>query len=287
MRRVVNKHLNTETFWRAFELAVRSGVVKTKVMCMMGLPHETQQDVIDLHNLMDEMWRRSRAIREMAAVELSVNPFIPKPHTPFQWCEHRESPYMADFVRIYNDKFNDGSYVVHDEKRGKDVVKGWRNVKGSPMGRRIEALMDNGDRRCCEPLIQSVLKFHIFSEQDWGESNSKVWTGVASYMKMRHGYELRDCIRAKDFDTPLVWEHIRTGVNKEWLWSEWEKAAKAEETHGCNFSCSGCGLNQFNSDIASSGVCGRRSEMFGEDNQTGILQTEESEKENVHVQPAT
>ena len=278
MRRVVNKHLGDKVFWEAFDMAVGAGIIKTKVMCMIGLPHETKQDVIDLHNLMDEMWRRSRQIRKMSSIELSVNPFIPKPHTPFQWCKYQESPFMADFVRIYNDKFNDGSYVVFDEKLGRDVVKGWRNVKGSPIGRKLEALLDNADRRLCVPLIMSAIKFNVFSEQDWGESNVKMWTGIRSYMLQNFKYDINDYLREKEFNTPLVWDHIRTGTDKEFLWEEWKKSAKAEETPGCNTGCNVCGIIKNMPDIAVESICGKRKTMFSADNLTGIVQTKEDEE---------
>jgi hypothetical protein len=284
MRRVVNKHLGDKVWWDAFEQAIAAGISKTKVMCMIGLPNETREDVIDLHNLMDEMWLRSRAIRPLSAIELSVNPFIPKPHTPFQWCEYKESPFMADFVRIYNEKFNDGSYVMFDEKMGRDVVKGWRNVKGSPIGRKLEALIDNSDRRVCVPLIMSAIKFNVFSEQDWGESNVKMWIGIRTYVLQNYGYDINDFLRAKDFNTHLVWEHIHTGTDKEFLWEEWIKSSKAEETASCSQACNSCGIAKNIPDVGKTAVCGQRSTMFSPDNETGILQTKEmAEKEKAGV----
>jgi radical SAM superfamily enzyme YgiQ (UPF0313 family) len=277
MRRVVNKHLGDKTFWEAFDMAVGAGIVKVKVMCMIGLPNETKEDVEDLHNLMDEMWRRSRLIRKMSAIELSVNPFIPKPHTPFQWCKYQESPFMADFVRIYNDKFNDGSYVVFDEKLGRNVVKGCTASKGSPIGRKLEALLDNADRRFTVPLIQTVIKFNVFSEQDWGESNVKMWTGIRSYIMQKYGYDANDYLRQKDLDTPLVWDHIDIGTDKEHLWREWLKSTQAEETPGCSTACTGCGVMKNLPEIAQKAVCGQRATMFSPDNPTGIVQTKEDE----------
>jgi len=272
MRRVVNKHLGSKVFWDAFKMAIREGIIRTKVMCMVGLPFETQQDVIDLHNLMDEMWKVSREIRPMSSIELSVNPFIPKPHTPFQWCEYKESPWMADFVRIYNDKFNDGSYVVWDEKLKKDVVKGWRNVKGSPAGRKLEALLDRSDRRFCVPMIKTIIKYNIYSQQDWGESNSKLWTGVKTYMQLKHGYNIDDTLRELKYDDPLPWDIIDIGTDKEYFWSEYEKARKAEETSGCNHDCHQCGIIKNMPDVAKKGVCGNRKDYFGKENLTGVVQ---------------
>jgi len=286
MRRVVNKHLSDEVFWEAFDLAIGAGITKTKVMCMCGLPFETRDDVLALHELMDKMFERAQKIRKGASIELSVNPFIPKPHTPFQWCAHKESPFMADFVRIYNEKFNDGSYVIWDEKLQKDVVKGWRNVKGSPIGRRCEALLDNADRRITIPLIQSAIKFNIYSEADWGESNAKIWTGIKTYVKLKHGYDIDDYLREKKFGEPLPWEHIDMGASQEWLWNEFKEAEKASETAGCNNDCSHCGLPKKNPEIAKKGVCGNRSEWFGEKNVTGVMQDAKPEGDKAVEHPA-
>ena len=272
MRRRVNKHLPDDVFWAAFKKAIGAGIIKTKVMCMIGLPFETQKDVIDLHNLMDEMWRVSREIRPMSAIELSVNLFLPKPHTPFQWAAHRESPWMADFVRIYNEKFNDGSYVVFDEKLGRNVVKGWRNVKGSPAGRRLEALLDRADRRFCVPMIKTILKFNIYSEQDWGESNSKLWVGVKTYMQIHYGYDIDDTLRELEFDTPFPWDIIDVGTNREFLWEEWQRSSKAHETEGCNFGCANCGVVSKYPQLNGKSVCSQKKKWFDESNPSGVLQ---------------
>jgi len=272
LRRVVNKHLDDDTFWDAFKLSVEGGIIKTKVMCMIGLPTETREDVIALHTLMDDMWRISREIRPQAGIELSVNPFIPKPHTPFQWCEHRESPWMADFVRIYNDKFNDGSYVQWDEKLQKDVVKGWRNVKGSPIGRRLEALFDNADRRFAKPLIMAALKFNVYSEQDWGESNAKIWTGMKEYLMLQYRYDIWDVLREKTFEDPLPWDIVDVGTDKEFLWKEYQSALEGEETAGCNQDCAHCGLSRNLPEVAKKAVCANRSKWFDKNNLSGVKQ---------------
>jgi len=279
MRRRINKHLSDNVFWSAFKKAIKEGIVKTKVMCMIGLPFETKEDVIGLHNLMDEMWKASRAIRPMSAIELSVNPFLPKPHTPFQWCAHKESPWMADYVRIYNEKFNDGSFVVFDEKLNRNVVKGWRNVKGSPTGRKLESLLDRSDRRFCLPMIQSILKFNIYSEQDWGESNSKLWVGIKSYMKSIHNYDVDDVLREFKFDEPLPWDIVDVGTSREFLWAEWQKAAKAEETEGCNFGCSDCGIMQKHPELVKNSVCKKKKEWFDKSNPSGVLQKAPKQEE--------
>ena len=185
---------------------------------------------------------------------------------------------MADFVRIYNEKFNDGSYVVFDEKLGRNVVKGWRNVKGSPIGRKLEALLDNGDRRICLPLIMTAIKFNVYSESDWGESNAKMWTGIKSYVERMHGYNIEDYLRQKTKEDALVWEHIDVGTDKDFLWSEKQKSIKAVETPSCGEACAGCGMSKNNPNAAEKAICAMRDKWFGEFNLPSKTQTAEDER---------
>ena len=245
MRDIVNKGLTNEELLRGVKTAVEQGWDKIKLYFMIGLPGETDVDVLGIVETM--RWLRqecSQQGRRRLDFNVTISNFTPKPHTPFQW----HSVSTTEFRR--------------KQALLKEAFRGLRGVKVNFTDVRISAMEDfvgRGDRR-----LSSVVRraWELGAGMDaWWESLDQAfsaWTRAIDesgltwkYRKVESGewnvFEPNDDDEQSDshssLDDLLPWDHIDTGIDKQWLKDDLQRALEAAVVPDCSFEgCSHCGV---------------------------------------------
>jgi hypothetical protein len=223
LRAVINKDVSDRELLAAAEAASEAGWRLMKLYFMVGLPTETRKDVLGIVELCQAVLRRGSRLK----LNVTVSPFVPKAHTPFQWEPAEGLESLQARVSL-----------IRDTARGKRV----RYKFHVPERCVVEALLARGDRRLGR-VIRTV-------QQRGGQFDA--WDEHFSFDRWMDA--LRDCgmsldegdpnspLRARAADEVLPWDHIDCGVSKEFLLQERERAVRGEATPDCREGpCSGCG----------------------------------------------
>lgn len=227
MRDVINKNVTEEDLLRACADAFTAGWTGVKLYFMIGLPTETDEDVlgiIDLARKVSKLFyslpkeQRGKALR----VTVSVSTFVPKPHTAFEWCP-QDPP----------------EEVMRKQKLLQGAI---RSVRGGELHyhpsflSELEAAFSRGDRRLNGVLLRAHEKgcrFDSWSEhfkpQAWREAFEEEGLTVEEYAQ-----------RFRELEEPLPWDHVDVVVTKSFLQREYKKAMEAMITPDCRQSCNGC-----------------------------------------------
>ena len=236
LRDVINKGVTEADLMEKVTDAFQGGWSSVKLYFMMGLPTETYEDLDGIADLARKVvsayfavpkGQRAKGLR----VTCSASVFVPKPFTPFQW----EPQDTLDTV----------------QQKQLHLREALRSVKGVNFNYHesglsfLEACFSRGDRRMGQVLLRAFEKGCMldgWSEQfkydTWMEAFQACGVDPAFY-----------AYRRRDKDEILPWDFIDSGVTKEYLWREKQKADRAETTKDCRKGCNGCGLQRFK------GVC--------------------------------
>jgi radical SAM superfamily enzyme YgiQ (UPF0313 family) len=222
MRRVINKNLSESDILRAADLLVGEGVRDLKMYCMIGLPTEEMADVLAIADLTAKIRARlsaaERARRCLASITVSVNPFVPKPWTPFQW-----------------DPMESIASLKHKFTLLRRALASMPNVDldaESPREGYFQTLMSRGDRR----LAGVVRAIHATDGDWWRVIRNWQRDGIAG---TPHPDEYVH--RAYHEQERLPWDFIDHRINKSFLWVERRKALLARQTPPCDTTtCTSC-----------------------------------------------
>lgn len=237
LRDVINKGITEEDLINATENAFNSGWSSVKLYFMIGLPTETDTDIIGIKDLafkvVDAYYRTPKEQRGKGLnVTVSASTFVPKPFTPFQW----EPQSTLD--EIYAKQ-----KLLVSELKHKNITFNYHDSKTSL----LEAVFAKGDRRLSKVLeiaLEEGCKFdgwiEHFNFDKWMSIFDKANIDPSFYANRRRGY-----------DEVLPWDHIDVGVSKQFLIRESENAKNEKVTANCRTSCAGCGVNQ----IFTGGIC--------------------------------
>ena len=235
LRDVINKNLTEEEILSTCANAFSGGWNNVKLYFMLGLPTETDEDVLAIADMAKSvvwMWRQHSTNKDRGVrITVSTSCFIPKPHSPFQW-EAQVTP--EEYLRKVK--------LLREAMTAKNVTYNWHDAETSV----IEAFLSRGDRRIADVI-----------EEVWRSgARLEAWSDFFSYERWTAAFE--KCGIDPDFyttrerakDEVLPWDHIDMGVRKAHLWREREKAYAAELSPDCSVKCSGCGANKL-----TGGVC--------------------------------
>jgi radical SAM family uncharacterized protein len=225
MRAAINKQIGegdiTETITRACE----AGWHKFKLYFMCGFPGEVDTDIEAIVLLTREIKRIARtSAPHPPHINVSINALIPKPHTPMQW-----APLVSE----------DDLRKKHDYLRGEFVQMG-NSVHFSYTGYQeafLETLLSRGDRRLA-PVISHACELGICDY----EGKTKELSSLISDCQAQGINAVDEVHRERNTGEALPWDHISTGVSKNYLAEEWNKYHSRERSQSCNEACSGCGL---------------------------------------------
>jgi len=223
LRAVINKNLNHREIMEAARLAFESGWRLLKLYFMIGLPTETQVDLEGIVDLVREIVELGRTVIKMPPqINLSLSSFIPKPHTPFQWLGMEREDVLEEKQR----------FVRSGLRRQRSVrVK----VQPTPVSI-LEGVFSRGDRKLGSVLVQAWKRGARFDS--WRDRFSfSAWREAFA----AEGLEEKNYLGPLDIEAPLPWDHIESGIHKEFLIAELERAMRGERTPSClEMSCLDC-----------------------------------------------
>lgn len=223
LRRVINKNLKDADVLRAAEVAFSRGWYLLKLYFMVGLPTETEEDLNGLVRLTREVFDLGRKILgRPPQINLSLSAFIPKPHTPFQWLAMASPEELAKKIAFVKARLRPYPSV---------------RIKDRPIEMSLlEAAFSRGDRRLADVLETAWKKGARFD--GWIDCfNFSLWKESFE----SQGLAISDYLGSLSLDAALPWDIILTGIKKEYLKTELEKALRAEPTPSCfEAKCAAC-----------------------------------------------
>ena len=243
MRKVINKMVSEDDLIRTVATAYAHGWRQVKLYFMCGLPTETDEDVLQIASLAKRVIATGREVsgRHDIRCTVSIGGFVPKPHTPFQWAAQLDHETTDERLRLLRED------VRADKRFGRAI--GFRYHDGRPGI--VEGLLSRGDRRV-GAVIEQVWRdggrfdgwSEHFSYDRWIQAADEVLAGSGVDVDF---YTLRE----RDEDEVLPWDHLDSGLDKDWLWADWEDSlAAAEDPDGpvgevedCRWTpCYDCGV---------------------------------------------
>lgn len=231
LRNVINKNITREQILESSRLAFENGWKTLKLYFMVGLPTETYEDldgiidlgkeIVDVYNNIPKEKRQGKC-----NINISVSNYVPKPHTPFQWCSQNTIQKLE---------------TKHQYLRSKDLGKNINLTIHDPQTGMLEALFAKGDEQVSKIIYEAWrdgAKFDSWSEY----FNFEIWQNAITKSKIDISKYI---YREIGLDEKLPWDNIYTGVTKEFLKKEYLKGIKDElETENCMKKCSNCGVNE-------------------------------------------
>jgi len=235
MRKVINKMVSEEDLIRTVTTAYAAGWRQVKLYFMCGLPTETDEDVVAIADLARKVigaGRQATGRRDIRCT-VSIGGFVPKPHTPFQWAA--QTPWEVIDARLAKLK----AAIRQDRDYGKAI--GLRYHDGQPSI--IEGLLSRGDRRVGR-VIEAVWRAggrfdgwsEYFSYERWVTACEEA---LADEPVDLDWYTTRE----RDETEVLPWDHLDAGLDREWLWDDWQDALDELEVEDCRWTpCYDCGV---------------------------------------------
>ncbi len=228
LRDAINKDVTEEDVLNTARKAFSGGYSTVKLYFMLGLPTETDEDVLGIADLafkVYQTWRevtpnRSRGVK----ITVSTSFFVPKPHTPFQW-----------EAQISMEEYQRRVKLLREHMRNRSIVYNWHDADMSYM----EAVLARGDRRLGQVIYRAWQKGAHFDSWDecyhfdlWMETFRECGIDPEFYTS-----------RPRTWEEVLPWDMIDDGVKKRFLWKEREACYRAEVSPNCRKKCTGCGAN--------------------------------------------
>ncbi|MBC7310048.1 MAG: TIGR03960 family B12-binding radical SAM protein [Actinomycetales bacterium] len=235
IRRVINKMVSEDDLIRTVAAAYGAGWRQVKLYFMCGLPTETDEDVLQIAELAKRVIDTGRQVsgRRDIRCTVSIGGFVPKPHTPFQWA----AQLGADETDARLEKLREA--IRSDRRYGSAI--GFRYHDGKPGI--IEGLLSRGDRRVgrvIEAVWRDGGRFDGWSEYFSYER----WMSCAATALAEFGVDVDwYTTREREETEVLPWDHIDSGLDKEWLWQDWLDALDETEVEDCRWTpCFDCGV---------------------------------------------
>ncbi|GAA2078404.1 TIGR03960 family B12-binding radical SAM protein [Aeromicrobium tamlense] len=238
MRKVINKMVSEDDLIRTVAAAFSHGWRQVKLYFMCGLPTETDEDVLQIGELAKRVIDTGREVsgRRDIRCTVSIGGFVPKPHTPFQWASQLDHETTDERLRKLR------ASVQSDKRYGKAI--GFRYHDGKPGI--VEGLLSRGDRRVggvIEAVWRDGGRFDGWSEH----FSYDRWAQQAAEVLEPQGVDLDwFTTRERDHDEVLPWDHMDSGLDREWLWEDWQDAIDpdgAVEVEDCRWTpCFDCGV---------------------------------------------
>ena len=225
LRDVINKGVTEADLFEAAGAAFRSGWAGIKLYFMIGLPTETDEDVLAIAELARKVLALSRNPAR-CKVSVSVSTFVPKPHTPFQW-----------FAQISAEEMERRQRLLRGALRDRRISFNWHDAPTS----RLEGVFARGDRRLGKTLLEAWRNGARFD--GWSEHfRADIWDAAFAASGIDADFYT---VRQRAADEIMPWNHLTSGVSQEWLAAEWIEAQNGSLTKDCRHAdCTGCGVCQ-------------------------------------------
>lgn len=214
LRRVINKGISEEHLQNAATLSAKSGIQHMRLYIMIGLPTETDEDIEAIVGLAERTQAHMAEVGCKGRLTLSINPFIPKPFTPFQWM-------AMDNQKTVEKKLQYIKKALQKNRRIEVLVE-------SPKEAYIQGILARGDRRLGAVLAACAA--------DRGSKSFKAELKAAGLDMDEMNY------RERSFDEFLPWSHLDMGMDEGYLEMEWKRSIDEAYTPPCVQGCKRCGV---------------------------------------------
>ena len=214
LRRVINKGISEEHLQNAATLSAKSGIQHMRLYIMIGLPTETDEDIEAIVGLAERTQAHMAEVGCKGRLTLSINPFIPKPFTPFQWM-------AMDHQKTVEKKLQYIKKALQKNRRIEVLVE-------SPKEAYIQGVLARGDRRLGAVLAACAA--------DRGSKSFKPEMKAAGLDMDEMNY------RERSFDEFLPWSHLDMGMDDGYLEMEWKRSVDEAYTPPCVQGCKRCGV---------------------------------------------
>jgi radical SAM family uncharacterized protein len=257
MRQIINKLIREEDLYGAVTSAFSQGWRRIKLYFLTGLPSETDEDTLGIHELARNCVEIGRSHTKGVSVKASVGGFVPKPFTPFQWFGQNTVDELYRKIGLLRDA----------TRRTKGLQLTWHD----PRATLVEGLASRGDRRL-GPVIEQVWR-RGGTFQEWSEHfRLDLWLEAMA----DHGLDLDWYVyRHRTEAEVLPWDHISAGLHKDFLWQDWQDALAEVGLPDCRWTpcydcgaCTGYGIEHV---VASAVAPAGGSQGTGQDLSTGDL----------------
>ena len=224
LRNVINKDFTEEDYERSLNALFEEGWQNLKLYYMVGLPTETDEDIQAIPEMIMKALRIAKShTGRHVKINVGVSPFVPKSHTPFQWHGQENIESIKRKMKYLKEIF----------RKKRFEFKGHREDMSF-----LEAVFARGDERLA-PLIEKAWSLgcrldawgETFDFQKWTQAMEETGINAAAYAEKTYGTDER-----------LPWDIIDTGVNKDFLCKEYQRAITEEKTSDCRKVCHACGL---------------------------------------------
>ncbi len=236
LRHAINKDITTQDLYEVAEEVFTRGWHTIKLYFMIGLPTETDDDVVAITELVHEVHRIGNRIGgRRTEVHVSISTFVPKPHTTFQW-----EP-LADENTIERRQA-----ILREGIRGRGLELSWNRYPTS----KLEALLARGDRRLgtvIERAWQLGARFDAWDE--WHDHDA--WEHAIAELpsaELQSHFSSPDALldfylyRRRAEDERLPWDHLESGMEKRYFMQDYARSRRGELLADCREQCHACGI---------------------------------------------
>lgn len=214
LRRVINKGLGEADLLRTVAMALKAGIPNVKLYVMIGLPTEDETDIIAIAALARRVLRCMADNGKAGTLTLSVNPFVPKPFTPFQWLPMAEHKTVAVRLKLLEQNLKNEKKIRLQAESLKEAY--------------FQAVLARGDHQVGETLL---LAHRLGGAKKWRQAVKDSGLDEGSYL-----YRLRPLAEK------LPWDMIDVGVAKAYLTAELARSREETATGACRENCRRCGV---------------------------------------------
>lgn len=242
LRDVINKGLTKEDILSGAKLAFEGGWTRVKLYFMLGLPTETEEDILGIGELSNEIAAaffdtvpKEKRTNGRVQIVTSTSFFIPKPFTPFQWARMCTKEEFLE--KAYQTKKG-----ILAQLNQKSIKYNWHEADVSV----LEGVLARGDRKLSKVLLKAYEMGCLFDS--WSECfHNDLWMKAFADCGIDPGFYTT---RERNEDEIFPWDFLDCGVTKEFLLREWKRAMAQKVSPNCRKQCQGCGANRF-----GGGVC--------------------------------
>ena len=226
LRDVINKNVTEDDLLHSVRTAFEQGWKAVKLYFMMGLPTETDEDIVGIAELAQKVVDCYKEVKGKRGVKVtvSVSCFVPKAYTPFQW-----------FAQVPQEEFERRQRLLKESIRDRAISFHYHDARASV----LEGALSRGDRRLSaviETAWRNGAKFDGWTDQ----FKDEVWKDAFCRCGVAPEFYSR---RTRDLEEVLPWAHTSPGVSEVFLRREWQRAQEAALTHDCRReTCTGCGV---------------------------------------------
>jgi radical SAM superfamily enzyme YgiQ (UPF0313 family) len=220
LRRTVNKEIKEPKILESCDLATRHGFTHIKLYYMIGLPNEDSNDIQGIVDLTKNIARVSHGKK----ITVSISPFVPRPHTPFQWERQESGHELLRKIAYIRNRLRRKNIQVKYRDPQISLLEGIFSRGGRELSTVIECAWKNGSRM-----------------DEWSESfNFREWLNAFD----ANGIDPNQYLSERPPEELLPWEEvISIGVTREYLLAERSKSSNFEETQDCRIiGCTDCGV---------------------------------------------